>query len=202
MSNLSYNLKGIARMILPRAFAQKQSIGKIAGYFRDFTSQDLELIANRINHCCKLNKPFNLTPPNLLASQANTPKPRLSLQTPTFAFVGQNNLSSKHSSAYYYDSYQYTRYFADNLIWAYCFGDVNYYLDTPAISKTRPIDSVLDSKDSKVNSSAKSLNAESLNGGGQSAKNLAQIVFYCSLIKTGIFAFLKTKSHIKTKSIS
>lgn len=42
-------------------------------------------------------------------------------------------------SAYFFDSYQYTRYFPDDLMWAYCFGDVTWVPELPSIVKSRPI---------------------------------------------------------------
>lgn len=195
MSNLSYNLKGIARMLLPRSLFQAHLSSKIAHYFSTFDNATLELILKRVHHYCKINTPFRLNPPNFLANSLgkSEAKPRLSLQTPNIAFLGQNNLSSNHSTVYYYDSYQWSRYFADNLIWAYCFGDVNYYLDTPAITKTRPIDSVLESKVDLAQESleAKSVNAKSLNWGGAVNKKSSANSILLQLDKNRHFCFFK-----------
>lgn len=41
--------------------------------------------------------------------------------------------------AYYFDAYQYARYFDEHLPIDYVFGDVNYLVSTPSIVKSRPI---------------------------------------------------------------
>lgn len=41
---------------------------------------------------------------------------------------------------YFFDSYQYTRYFSDKLKAAFLFGDITYTPDVPSITKSRPID--------------------------------------------------------------
>ncbi|WP_202812884.1 glycosyl transferase family 90 [Endomicrobium proavitum] len=51
-----------------------------------------------------------------------------------FKYTGQRN------SAYFFDSYEYTRYFQKNLKMAFSFGDVNWNVETPAITKSRPLD--------------------------------------------------------------
>ena len=145
MSKFIYNFKGIARAFIPRAFFQANLSSKITHIFKDFDEATLQNISKRVNHYHKINSSFSLPQPNLLASQTSKgnqwKKPRLSLQTPSIGFVGDNSPSNLYSTVYYYDSYEWSRYFRDNLLWAYEFGDVNYYLDTPAITKTRPIDS-------------------------------------------------------------
>lgn len=191
MSKLIYNLQGIARMLLPRAFYQANLSHKIKQIFKDFDDTTLQHIAKRVNYYHKINTPFTLPAPNLaqniLATNKSNqnPKTPLSLQTPNIDILLHNNPTSAHSTVYYYDSYQWSRYFDDNFVWAYQFGDVNYYLDTPAITKTRPLD--LPKENPKI-----------LDGGG----DLTQIAFYCHSIKTDIFAFLQIKSHTKTKKIS
>ena len=42
-------------------------------------------------------------------------------------------------SAYFFDSYEYTRWFEPSLHWNYVFGDVTYVPDLPSIVKSRPI---------------------------------------------------------------
>ena len=45
----------------------------------------------------------------------------------------------KKGKVYYFDSFEYLRYFPENLQWNYCFGDINFMPDTPSIVKSRPI---------------------------------------------------------------
>lgn len=197
MSKFIYNFKGIARMLMPRSFFQANLSSKIAYIFKGFDEATLENIAKRVNHYHKINSPFSLPLPNLLApSPSQTSKneqwkkSRLSLQTPRLGFVGDNSPSSLYSSAYYYDSYEWSRYFRDNLLWAYEFGDVNYYLDTPAITKTRPIDSMTESK----GNSNKDFPKESSNKKDDKAKSQSnQNSILLQLDKSRHFLFFKDK---------
>lgn len=194
MSKFIYNFKGIARAFMPRAFFQASLSSKIARIFKDFDEATLESIAKRVNHYHKINSSFSLPMPNLLASQTSKgeqwKKPRLSLQTPSVGFVGDNSPSNLYSTVYYYDSYEWSRYFRDNLLWAYEFGDVNYYLDTPAITKTRPIESKAKSKADSVKESSKDFGGESIaEGEGESNQNSILL----QLEKNRHFCFFKDK---------
>ena len=43
------------------------------------------------------------------------------------------------NSTYFYDAYEYTRYFSPSLRWAYNPGDINYLFPVPEITKSRPL---------------------------------------------------------------
>ena len=45
----------------------------------------------------------------------------------------------KRGSVYFFDSYEYIRFFDKTLQWNYCFGDITYIPDRPSIVKSRPI---------------------------------------------------------------
>lgn len=146
---LLYNLKGIGRMIVPRAFTQARLESTIAQIFT-LPDTALEAIAKRVAHYHKISEPFSVQ--NL----PHSPHARLSLTQPHYGKLGDNKLSKEHSSVYFYDSYEWTRYFPDTYEWNYEFSDVNYYLTTPAITKTRPIDSRVQAPlESKANISTK-----------------------------------------------
>ncbi len=44
-----------------------------------------------------------------------------------------------NKSVYFFDTYEYTRWFAPHLKWCYLFGDINYTPAVPSIVKSRPI---------------------------------------------------------------
>ena len=138
------NLKGISRMLTPRAFTQLLLKRKIESIFK-LDDKTLESIASRVAHYHKINERFEIAP--FADSRESAPsasfvssRQRLSLANPHFGLLKDNKLSKEHSSVYFYDSYEWTRYFPDSYRWYYEFGDVNYYLTAPAITKTRPID--------------------------------------------------------------
>lgn len=45
-----------------------------------------------------------------------------------------------NSSAYFFDCYEFTRWFDDDLMWHYLFGDITYVPEYPSILKSRPIE--------------------------------------------------------------
>lgn len=44
-----------------------------------------------------------------------------------------------NSSTYFFDSYEFTRWFDDDLLWHYLFGDITHIPEYPSILKSRPI---------------------------------------------------------------
>ena len=136
-AKILYNLKGIYRMLLPRAIPQALLRSKIQAIFT-LDRATLETIALRVAHYHKLNSHFS---PQPFALPSHKPV-RDTIVPPHFGALRDNKLTKEHSSVYFYDSYEWTRYFPDHFVWNYEFSDVNYYLSSPAITKTRPIHSV------------------------------------------------------------
>ncbi|STO97975.1 glycosyl transferase family 90 [Helicobacter canis] len=135
-AKILYNLKGIYRMLLPRAIPQALLRSKIQAIFT-LDRATLETIALRVAHYHKLNSHFS---PQPFALPSHKPV-RDTIVPPHFGALRDNKLTKEHSSVYFYDSYEWTRYFPDHFVWNYEFSDVNYYLSSPAITKTRPIHS-------------------------------------------------------------
>ncbi|ETD26951.1 glycosyl transferase family 90 [Helicobacter canis] len=134
-AKIIYNLKGIGRMLLPRAIPQALLESKLKSIFT-LDARTLDSIAARVAHYHKLNTHFSPKPFAL----PSTKPVRDTIVPPHFGYLRDNKLSKDHSSVYFYDSYQWTRCFPDHFVWNYEFSDVNYYLTSPAITKTRPID--------------------------------------------------------------
>ncbi|OHU81952.1 hypothetical protein BKN38_07880 [Helicobacter sp. CLO-3] len=170
-AKIIYNLKGISRMLTPRAFTQPLLKHKIESIFK-LDDKTLESIASRVAHYHKINERFEIAPfvdsgrdNNAGDSAPSAPfvssRQRLGLANPHFGLLKDNKLSKEHSSVYFYDSYEWTRYFPGDYRWYYEFGDVNYYLTAPTITKTRPIDARADSD--KLDSNALDFSARESN---------------------------------------
>ncbi|MWV61494.1 lipopolysaccharide core biosynthesis protein LpsA [Helicobacter saguini] len=143
-----YNLKGIIRHITPRFIPQSLLDSKIKGIFKRFSLESLkprlefynklnshfDMIknANELPQSCNFNERFNDKLPSVPSRLAN-----LKIVKPDFATLGENSLKS--GTAYYYDSYEFSRYFSDKLRWCHLFHDVNELVSYPAIVKSRPI---------------------------------------------------------------
>lgn len=141
-----YNLKGIGRAVLPRIFTQSMLEGKLKKLLRIYAHKD-DTLCQRLNHYNKLSAPFRLPAtqddmPEQTQCQEPLPPPpsrlaHLAYLTPNLATLKEN--THKAGSVYYYDSYEWTRYFPDSFMWAYLFYDVNQLVGAPAIVKSRPI---------------------------------------------------------------
>lgn len=142
---LFYNLRGIFRAVIPRIITQKQLEKKIEHLLRIYEKK-FQTIIMRVNYYNKLDTAFNI-PANksdilqISPIKSNIPYPsrleNLQFLTPNIDILKNNTY--KAGSVYYYDSYEWTRYFSDSLYWAYMFYDVNQLLNFPAICKSRPI---------------------------------------------------------------
>ena len=51
--------------------------------------------------------------------------------------LGQHKMTGQ--KVYFYDTYEYTRWFPDNFQWGFCPGDIVYVPDYPSIVKSRPL---------------------------------------------------------------
>ncbi len=145
-SRFIYNLKGIARAVVPRIFTQKKletTIQKLLSIYE----KDMQTISHRVCYYNKLSTPFHIPTQQSDIPQQSTytgelpPYPsrlaHLTLLVPNIDILQHN--THKAGSVYYYDSYEWTRYFPDSFRWAYMFYDVNQLLSFPAICKSRPI---------------------------------------------------------------
>lgn len=143
-----YNLKGIIRHVTPRIFPQMMLDSKVKNIFKTY---DIEILAKRLNFYNKLKNHFEIPmndtkiPNDCLFNdmyddilpQQPSRLSNLRILKPVLATLGENSL--KHGSVYYYDSYEHSRYFDDNLRWCFLFHDVDSLVSFPAIVKSRPI---------------------------------------------------------------
>jgi len=109
-----YYARAILRELLPDYFCRIQLRSKLEKQ----TDFDIEYIQKRLNYYCKLENckpPFNF---QIQLSEFKIP-PKI--------------------RAYYFDSYEYTRFFNKNLRATFLPGDIIYVPDFPTIVKSRPI---------------------------------------------------------------
>ena len=81
---------------------------------------DRDYIFDRVDYYCKLLEGSNLP--------VEESRP-----------LAEHKYGKKVSSAYFFDSYEYTRWFNDKLRWQMIPGDVTHIPDVPAVIKSRPI---------------------------------------------------------------
>jgi Glycosyl transferase family 90 len=109
-----YYAIGFVRQLFPHVVFQSVLDKKLL-VLKDF---DIEYIRKRANYYNKLNE--NITLSDAVKSL-------------------ENFKLKKRCKTYFFDSYEYTRYFDQNLKMDYKFGDVTIVPDEPAIVKSRPI---------------------------------------------------------------
>ena len=112
----SYYLKSYFLRLLPLKAICRKRLNKILA--QTDTRSDKNYIHDRVNYYNRLAEPVKLP-------EGSPHLNELKLQ--------------KKGKAYYFDSFEYLRYFPENLQWNYCFGDINFMPDTPSIVKSRPI---------------------------------------------------------------
>jgi hypothetical protein len=113
-NKLLYYLLNYVRQLIPRKFYQIRLNTKMKS-LRDY---DAEYIFNRVNYYNKLDKCHNYADHLPSLREFNRPK---------------------HLKVYYFDSYEYIRYFNSDLKVDFLFGDITYVPDVPKIVKSRPV---------------------------------------------------------------
>ena len=115
LNRFAYNLKGIARMLTP-SFCLPKNREKI---LCDLDSRsDLDYIKKRVDYYCPMSAKITLDE---------------SAKSLDFLRWTRKN------TAYFFDCYEYARYFPQNFKAHFEFGDVNYIPQKPSFAKSRPI---------------------------------------------------------------
>ncbi|MGL4519994.1 MAG: hypothetical protein ACRCUJ_10015 [Phocaeicola sp.] len=115
-SKSTYYLKAATQFIVPDSFYRNKRVRLLPSIEK---RADAITIWNRVNYYCKLS-----THSPLLISSATT--------------LGKLTLKG-NKSVYFFDSYQYIRYFPKDLKWCYLFGDVRAIPPHPTIVKSREL---------------------------------------------------------------
>lgn len=124
-SHLLFFLKSIARYSTPKYLTRYLKNKKLNSFYK-LSKEEQEYILKRIDYFCKFHESIALP----------DDAPQLS------HFTYKNKRSYVHNyvnSTYFFDAFEYTRYFPDTMRWAYNPGDVNYLFPVPEITKSRPI---------------------------------------------------------------
>ena len=110
-----YYIRNFAQCLVPRPLLRSQLSELLAGVE---TRSDKAYILDRVNYYNKLNEKVKLP------AEAKT--------------LREHKLKGT-KSVYFFDTYEYTRWFPLDLKWCYLFGDIDYIPKVPAIVKSRPI---------------------------------------------------------------
>lgn len=116
-NKLLYYIKSLVRYYTPQWFCRKQLPNMLA----QLEEEDKEYIQQRVNYYCKLEKTTPISSSKSVQLQDFTRK------------------NQKKGSAYFFDTYEYTRFSPTHLRIVPLFGDITEIPDTPSITKSRPI---------------------------------------------------------------
>lgn len=109
-----YYLVNVLGLLLPKCFYRMRLRRSLAAVS---SRKDYEFIEKRVNYYNKLFCEVKLP---VSASKLSEHK------------MG-------HQKVYFFDTYQYTRWFSDQFQWCFCPGDVIYVPESPSIVKSRPL---------------------------------------------------------------
>lgn len=115
-----YNLKGINYLLYPQFLAKTALKAKIAK-IESLKDEELQNLAKKVSYYCS----FCASPSMQIPSNPS----RIELL--------------KKGSRYFFDAYEYLRFFPKDLNYILAFGDINYELPTPSLCKSRPISNAL-----------------------------------------------------------
>ena len=124
-SHLLFFLKSFVRYCTPQCFTRFLRKKKLSRFYQ-LSQEEQSYILKRVNYYCKFDD--SITLPN--------DAPRLC----EFTYTKKRSYVKDYvNSTYFFDAFEYTRFFPDSLQWAYNPGDVNYLFPVPEITKSRPI---------------------------------------------------------------
>lgn len=114
-SKVAYYGRNMLRWLIPAFFTRS----KLNSTLKNINQRkDWKYISDRVNYYNKLSE-----------------KRKLPLDSKT---LGEHKLKGQ-KSVYFFDTYEYTRWFSPQLMWVYIAGDINYVPALPSIVKARPI---------------------------------------------------------------
>ncbi|MCI3938159.1 lipopolysaccharide biosynthesis protein [Chryseobacterium aahli] len=113
-NKLSFYIQGFTRGLLPVKSLEK----KVSKLYSVLSKEEVNNVERRVDYYNKIHSQTEV------AHQGTCIKDLLKPKTP---------------KAYYFDTYEYARYFPENHLIDFAFGDVNTILNLPMITKSRPI---------------------------------------------------------------
>lgn len=117
-------IKGFYRYLQPRCLAQRR-LRRLLGEYYKLPMWEQEYITHRVDYYCKFNDAIFL-PEDATTLGDFTYRKRISY------------IRDYINSTYFFDAYEYLRFFSKRLKWVYHPGDINYLFPIPEITKSRP----------------------------------------------------------------
>ncbi len=126
-----YMLHGLLMLITPKClYRYKRKL--ILRHYDTLNSKEKEYIAHRVNYYCKI-------PDNIVLADINEQLPNGKAPCQIKELREHTLRHKTGNTVYFFDTYEYTRYFPQHIKWLQIAGDVFYKLPAPAITKSRLI---------------------------------------------------------------
>lgn len=126
-NHIVYYTRGFLRYMIPSVCARAQ-LRKVLSSFHELPMEEQTYIRERVDYYCK----FSTSDGILLPQDARL--------LGDFIFNKRYSYVNKFiNSVYFFDAYEYTRFFSKKNKWAYNPGDISYTFPVPEITKSRPI---------------------------------------------------------------
>ena len=126
-----YMVHGFLMLITPKClYRQKRKL--LLRHYETLDSKEKEYIDHRVNYYCKI--PDNIVLADILEQLPNGKAPYQVKELRDHTFRKKTG-----NTVYFFDTYEYTRYFPQHIKWLQIAGDVFYKLPAPAITKSRLI---------------------------------------------------------------
>lgn len=113
---LLYNIRGLSRLMIPAFFYRRRRSSLLE---KTSLWADDKAVNQRLNYYNKLDAVISVSEKSVALKEFN---------------LGDYN------SAYFFDTYEYTRYFNPHLKADFLFGDITFVPQVPSLLKSRPID--------------------------------------------------------------
>ena len=126
-----YMVHGLLMLITPK-FLYRHKRKLMLKHYKTLDGKEKEYIDHRVNYYCKIPDSIVLTDINEQLPNGKAPYQIKELREHTLRHKTGNTV-------YFFDTYEYTRYFPQHIKWLQIAGDVFYKLPTPAITKSRLI---------------------------------------------------------------
>lgn len=124
-NHLVFFMWGYCRYLTPRCITRWRRDGILAHFYR-LPKEEQRYIKERIDYYCKFRDSIFLPGDATPLSQFTIGKRK-------------SYVNDYVNSTYYFDAYEFTRFFPKDYRWAYNPGDVNYLFPIPEITKSRPV---------------------------------------------------------------
>ncbi|MFI3248771.1 MAG: glycosyl transferase family 90 [Rikenellaceae bacterium] len=126
-NKIKYYLRSHLQCAIPRGIFSS-ALNSALDSFNSLPTNEQRYIMERVEYYCKLPKATTESDIRKLLPEGSP-----QLKDHTLSKRG------KYPSSYFFDTYEFTRYFNLEFRWNHLFGDINYVPDVPSITKSRPI---------------------------------------------------------------